>query len=59
MSEFREKKLQPFDANSIQRGLRSSTCGDRFPVPGSAPAATGHDLSEYLAITGADISDDD
>ncbi len=52
MAEFREIKLRPLDANSIQRGLQSSTRGDRFPVPGSAPAATGHDLSEHLAITG-------
>ena len=59
MAEFREKKLRPLDANSVQRGLQSSTGGDRFPARGSAPAATGRDLSEHLAITAADISDDD
>src|SRR5215471_8423897 len=52
MAEFPEKELRPFDANSIQRGLQSSTRGDRFPVSGSARATTGHDLSEHLAITG-------
>src|SRR5215469_5474204 len=52
MAEFREIKLRPLDANSIHRGLQSSTRGGRFPVPGSAPAATRHDLSERLAITG-------
>jgi hypothetical protein len=52
MAEFREKKLRSLDANSIQRGLQSSTRGHRFPVPSSAPAATGHDLSERFAITG-------
>lgn len=46
------EKLRSPDANSIQRGLQSSTRGHRFPVPSAAPAATGHDLSERLAITG-------
>ena len=52
MAEFREIKLRPLDANSIERGLQSSTRDRRFPVPGSAPAATGHVLSAHLAITG-------
>ena len=52
MAEFREIKLRPLDANSIERGLQSSTRDSRFPVPGSAPAATGHVPSEHLAITG-------
>ncbi|HEV2697388.1 MAG TPA: hypothetical protein VGU90_05305, partial [Terriglobales bacterium] len=45
------EKLRPLDANSIQRACSHLPAVTGLPVPGSAPAATGHDLPERLAIT--------